>query len=145
MKIYLGADHRGFALKEKIKSLLQTNYSVEDCGAFEKIENDDYIDYAKAVAEKVAANGDSRGIVICGSGVGVDITANKFANIRCGLGLNPDQTKAARNDDDINILALASDFTLFDQAREIVEVFLTTSFTPSENHKRRIEKISQIA
>ena len=141
MKIYLGADHRGFQLKEELKQFLETNYDVEDCGAFEKIESDDYTDFAIKVAEKVSTNKDSRGIVICGSGVGVDITANKFTNIRCGLGFDQEQIKAARQDDDINVLALASDFTLFDQAREIVEVFLGTSFEPTDNHKRRIEKI----
>lgn len=144
MTIYLGADHRGFQLKEELKQILQKTYEVEDCGAFEKVEGDDYVDFAKAVAEKVGKNRDSRGIVICGSGVGVDITANKFANIRCGLGLSQEQVKAARNDDDINILALASDFTTFDVAKEMVEFFLTTAFEPSENHKRRIAKIEEL-
>src|SRR3990167_2156290 len=107
MKIYLGADHRGFQLKEELKQFLETNYDVEDCGAFEKIESDDYTDFAIKVAEKVSSNEGSRGIVICGSGVGVDITANKFPKIRCGLGINREQIKAARNDDDVNVLALA--------------------------------------
>src|SRR3990167_8767925 len=144
MKIYLGADHRGFQLKEELKQFLETNYDVEDCGAFEKIESDDYTDFAIKVAEKVSTNEGSCGIVICGAGVGVDITANKFANIRCGLALNQEQIQAGRSDDNINVLSLASDFTLFDQAREIVEVFLQTEFIPSEKHKRRLEKIAEL-
>ena len=129
MKIYLGADHRGFQLKEELKQFLETNYDVEDCGAFEKIESDDYTDFAIKVAEKVSTNEGSRGIVICGAGVGVDITANKFANIRCGLALNQEQIQAGRSDD---------------KAREIVEVFLQTEFIPSEKHKRRLEKIAEL-
>ncbi|MBI2421006.1 MAG: RpiB/LacA/LacB family sugar-phosphate isomerase [Candidatus Levybacteria bacterium] len=145
MKIYLGADHRGFRLKEDLKNFLQTNgHDIEDCGALEIVSNDDYVDFAKSVAEKISINQDSRGIVVCGSGVGVDVVANKIDGIRCGLGFKLDQVKAARSDDDINVLALASDFTVYKEAKELVETFLQTEFNPTENHKRRIEKIKEL-
>ena len=92
MIIYIGADHRGFKLKETLKQFLQREgYTVNDMGNTEYLEGDDYPDFAKLVAQKVSANpADSRGIVICASGVGVDIVANKFPNVRSALGFNPD-------------------------------------------------------
>ena len=147
MKIFIGADHRGFELKGKIiLELLSSmgNEYIEDCGAFEFSQNDDYVDYAKKVSEKVLANEGSRGIVICGSGVGVDIVANRIKGIKCGLGFNPDQVRNARNDDDINVLALGSDFIDFDGAKRIVKSFLETPFDPAERHQRRIKKIEDL-
>ena len=144
MKVYLGADHRGFELKNKLLEWPKSNgYETEDCGAYELTPNDDYVDYAKKVAEKVVSNEGSRGVVICGTGVGVDIMANRAKGIRCGLGLNNEQVKVARNDDNINVLALASDFVDGQTAQTLVETFLQTEFYPSENHQRRIEKIDQ--
>ena len=147
MKIFIGADHRGFELKGKIiLELLSSmgNEYIEDCGAFEFSQNDDYVDYAKKVSEKVLANEGSRGIVICGSGVGVDNVANRIKGIKCGLGFNPDQVRNARNDDDINVLALGSDFIDFDGAKRIVKSFLETPYDPAERHERRIRKIEEL-
>ena len=78
---------------------------------------------------------------MCGSGVGVDIVANKISGIRCGLGINPEQVKSAREDDDINVLALAADHTTEKQAKEMIKIFLETPFSGEERHKRRLEKI----
>jgi len=146
MIIYIGADHRGFKLKETLKRFLQeSGYTVGDLGNAQYFEGDDYPDFAKLVAEKVSADARSgRGIVICGSGVGVDVVANKFPNIRSALGFHPDQVVEARSNDDVNILSLAADFLEEDQAKKIVSVWLQTPFDGDERDKRRIEKIRQI-
>lgn len=144
--IYLGADHRGFELKGKIaKWLAGRGYEFEDMGAYEYDHDDDYVDFAAAVAQKVATNPDShRGIVVCGSGVGVDIAANKVAGIRCGLGFSEDQVHAARKEDNINVLALAADNCDEEQGLKLVEKLLDTEFIMSDRYLRRIEKISRI-
>ncbi len=147
MKIYIGADHRGYRLKEDLIDWLKgLDIEVEDLGANKLDPDDDYVDYAKMVSEAVAAGlidttTPTRGIVICGSGVGVDIVANKTEGIRCGLGINSEQVKAARNDDDINILALAADYIKPNKAKDMVKLFLETEFSGKEKHKRRIDKI----
>ena len=145
MKIIIGADHKGFELKERIKEwFLGSETNIEDLGAFEKDPDDDYPIIAEKVARKVAGENGSRGILICGSGVGVDIVANKIEGIRCGLGMNEKQVEAGRNDDDINILAIASDFTDFDKAKKLIQVFLNTPFNEAAKRLRRIEEINDI-
>lgn len=140
--IYLGADHRGYDLKAKIaKWLAGRGYEFEDQGAYEYDHDDDYVDFAIKVAESVAHSG--RGVVICGSGVGVEVAANKVAGIRCGLGFAEDQVHAARKDDNINILAIAADNIDEEHALKLVEKFLETPFTESDRYLRRIEKISR--
>src|SRR3989344_7666802 len=100
--IYLGADHRGFDLKEKLKDFFdELGFDYEDMGAFIKDSEDDFPQYARKVAEHLIEP-DDRGIVICGSGVGVDEVANKIPGVRCGLAINKEQIRAARHDDDIN-------------------------------------------
>jgi len=142
--IYIGADHRGFKLKESIKKFLSDNdYIFEDVGAFQLDPADDYPGFAKKVAERIIDRKD-RGIIICGSGVGVDDVANKFSGVRSGLAINEDQIKAARNDDDINVLSLASDYISEDQAIKIVGIFLETEFSGEERHSRRIKEINKI-
>ncbi len=146
MIIYIGADHRGFKLKETLKKFLQeSGYTVSDLGNTQYFEGDDYPDFAKLVAQKVSADAlNSRGILICGSGVGVDVVANKFPNVRSALGFSPDQVVEARSDDDVNVLALAADFLEEAEAKKIVSVWLQTPFDGDERDKRRIEKIRQI-
>ncbi len=149
MKVYLGSDHRGFKLAEEIHLwLMENNIAEENLGADSLDGNDDYVDYARRVAEKVSQELkqglQARGIVVCGSGVGVDITANKIKGIRCGLGFNREQVRKARSDDDINILALPADFMEEKQAKEIIKIFLETPFSQEERHQRRINKIKEI-
>jgi RpiB/LacA/LacB family sugar-phosphate isomerase len=142
MKIYIGADHRGFELKNKLTEWLNSNgYQAEDCGAFTFNQTDDYPDFAKTVARKVLSEKESRGILICGSGAGVSIAANKLKGIRCIVGFNEEQIKAAKNDDDINILALGSDFADYEDCKTNISSFLQTPYDPTENHIRRINKI----
>jgi ribose 5-phosphate isomerase B len=145
MKVFLGADHRGFSLKEQLKIfLLSNNYQVEDLGAETLNKEDDFVDYALKVANKVSESNENRGILICGSGSGVEIAANKVNGIRCTLGQSLEQVKAARNDDDINILAIAGEFTDLEITKEMVKVFLSEIYEPLDRHERRIEKIKAI-
>ena len=146
MLIYLGADHGGFNLKEFLKiSLKNKGYEATDLGNVRYEESDDYPDFAAAVGKKVSANPEeSRGILICRSGAGVDIVANKFRDVRSGLGISPDQVFHMRQHDNINILSLASDFTSEADAQKMVTVFLETPFGPEPRHQRRIDKISEV-
>lgn len=145
MKIYIGADHRGFHLKQKVYNWLRDNeYKVLDMGAYELDLTDDYTLYAEKVAIVVADNRNDRGILICGSGVGVDVTANKFDGVRASIGINPDQVKAGRSDDDMNILVLAADFISFKDAKEMIKAFLETKFSGKERHVRRLADIQKI-
>lgn len=142
--IFIAADHRGFQLKSKIKEwLVAWGYDHEDLGAFELDPADDYPVYAKKVAESMEES-DDLGIVICGSGVGVDEVANKFDGIRSGLAISKEQIRAARNDDNINVLALASDFISEDEAKEIVKTFLDTEFADEERFNRRLKEVEDI-
>lgn len=143
--VYLGADHRGFDLKEKIKYwLLDWGDEYEDLGATEKDPADDYPDYARAVAEKVVEEDGHRGIVICGSGIGVAIAANKVVGARAGTATNYEQVRAAVSDEDLNILALPGDFINEGEAKEIVKTFLETKFSQAERHVRRLDKVKEL-
>lgn len=147
--VFIGTDHRGYKLAEELYLwLMDQHVSVKNVGAELLDPEDDYVEYAKKVAHTVANDIKlgriSRGIVLCGSGVGVDVVANKVKGIRCGLGINPEQVKSTREDDDINVLALAADHTIAEQAKEMVKVFLETDFSEEERHKRRLEKIASL-
>jgi len=146
MVLFIGADHRGFQLKEIVRRTLQNEgYQVSDLGAAAYDENDDYPDIAKRVAEKVSRDAENaRGVLICGSGVGVAVVANKFADIRAGLVLTPDQAFDAKSDDDINILCLAADYTDEGSAKKIVTTWLQTPFSKEERFARRLKEISAI-
>jgi ribose 5-phosphate isomerase B len=144
MKIFIAADHGGFALKNHLLEFLQNyNIRVEDLGSYSYDQNDDYTDFAEKATSIVLANPESVGIVICRSGIGVDIKSNRHKGIRCGLGYNKEQIIRARGDDDINMLALAADFISTTQAEEIVLAFLNTQPKTEEKYKRRIQKLDQ--
>lgn len=146
MIIYIGADHRGFELKETVKKYLtEEGYEVGDLTSIFS-DGDDYPDVAKAVAVKVLENLEqSKGIIICGSGAGVDIVANKFKRIRSVLGISPDQVFDARHDDDVNILSLAADFTEHAAAKNMVKIFIETKFDDKEDRfRKRIAKLLEI-
>lgn len=143
--IYLGADHRGYELKEKIKDwLLDWGFEYEDMGATKLDPQDDYPDYARKVAEKVVAGDGHRGVLICGSGIGVAVAANKVVGARAGTATNYEQIKAAVNDEDLNILALPGDFLNEHEAKEIVKAFLEAEFSKAERHLRRLNKIKDL-
>ena len=145
MNIFIGADHRGFHLKEILKDFLsKQGYKYIDVGNDHIDDNDDYPDFVKLVAESILKHPEDKGIVICRSGVGVDIVANKFKGIRAALISNTQQAFLSRNDDDTNILALSSEFTSEEDAKRIIEIWTTTPFSDKEKDKRRIEKIKDI-
>lgn len=145
MKIYLGADHAGFELKEKIKSYLQeTGYEVEDCGAFSFDKSDDYPDFIAKAAVGVSKDQGSMGIIFGKSGAGECIVANKIKGIRAILGFNQENVELARLHNDANVLSLGSAFVNIDAAKDLVKIFLETQFSNEERHKRRIEKIKEI-
>jgi ribose 5-phosphate isomerase B len=145
MKVYLGTDHAGFELKEKIKSfLLEKQFEVEDCGAFEFNKDDDYPDFISKVAMKISEDSSSFGIVFGKSGAGECITANKIKNVRAVLGFNVENVKLSREHNDTNILSLGSAFINEELAKELVTIFLQTPFTKDERHIRRINKIKKL-
>jgi len=145
MKVYLGADHHGFRLKEKIKGWLEKwGYRFEDMGAYELDPRDDYPLYAEKVGSIVAKEKGSRGVLLCGSGVGVDVVANKLDGVRASIGKSADQVKAGRNDDDMNVLVIAADYTREDEAKEMLKTFLKTKFAGKARFKRRLADIQRI-
>lgn len=145
MEIYLGADHRGWELKNKIGEWLKgKGYAIHDMGAEKLNTEDDYPEYAFKVAEAVAEQPhERRGIVVCGSGVGMAVAANKVAGVRAVLLHEPKMAEAARRDDDINVLALGADFISPEAAQSVVEAFLKTAFDPAEKHVRRVGEMLQ--
>ncbi|MEW6617247.1 MAG: RpiB/LacA/LacB family sugar-phosphate isomerase [Patescibacteria group bacterium] len=146
MVIYIGADHRGFRLKEAIKNFLRDRgYQIFDVGNETYDEQDDYVDFAKNLARKV--NNDyenSKGILVCGSGVGMSITANKFRNVRAALLTTPDQAFDARNDEDVNVLVLPADYLTSDVVRKILITWIETPFSREERFRRRLDKLQRI-
>lgn len=145
MKIFLGADHKGYELKEKIaKWLFDMEYPYQDLGAYRLDLSDDYTKYAEQVASLVAANKGSRGVLLCGSGVGVDVTANKFDGIRSSIGKDVFQVEAGRNDDDMNILVIAADYTEERDAKAMLIAFLETKFSGKARYERRLQEIKEI-
>ncbi|MCR4989999.1 MAG: ribose 5-phosphate isomerase B [Lachnospiraceae bacterium] len=139
--IALGSDHGGFDLKELIKKHLEERgFEVKDFGCFDK-SSCDYPDFGKAAAKSVASGECDRGIVVCTTGIGISITANKVSGIRCALCTNPFLAKMTRLHNDANMLALGQGNTGNLLALEIVDTFLDTPFSDEEKHKRRIGKI----
>jgi ribose 5-phosphate isomerase B len=149
MKIYIGTDHAGFELKEELKKFLKDlGCEVEDKGAYEFNREDDYPDFilpvVKAVAEDIARDLDSRGIVIGGSGQGEAIVANKVKNIRAAVVYDEYSAKMSREHNDANIVSLGTRTLSADKAKKLVKLWLETPFSNEERHKRRIEKIKTI-
>ena len=144
MKIYIGSDHAGFILKEKIKEYLGSlNYEVIDKGAFELNPTDDYPDFIIPTSEAVANDPLSLGIVLGGSGEGEQISANKVDGIRAleYYGSNLEIVKLGREHNDANILSLGARFLNEEEALQAVKIFIETPFSNDERHIRRIDKI----
>jgi ribose 5-phosphate isomerase B len=138
--IVIGCDHAGFELKSKIiNHLLEKGFDVEDMGCYSE-DSIDYADYAHPVASKVEDNSDVNGILICGSGNGINMTANKHQGVRSALCWTPEISKLARQHNDANILTLPGRFVSEDLALEIVDVFFSTEFEGGR-HLNRINKI----
>jgi len=143
MKIALAADHGGFALKEKVKKhLQQKGITVLDLGCHSE-ESVDYPMYGRACGEAVTSGGADRGIVICGTGIGISIAANKVRGVRCALCTNLFMAEMCRKHNDANLLALGGRVLDESAAMDIVDIWLTTEFEGGR-HQRRIDLIESI-
>ena len=156
MKIFLAADHRGFQLKETLKPWLESlGHQVEDCGNTILEPQDDYVDFTRAAANKLAQEiKDSdyhstptlsaTAIGICGSGIGVSIAANRIPSIRCALCINEKHAHHARKNDHANMLALASEYLTEEDTKTIISTFLSTEESQEEKYMRRCKKLDAI-
>ena len=143
MKISLGCDHGAYALKEHLKTYLTNKgHEVVDCGAY-SADSCDYPVFAKAAAEQVASGACERGIVLCTTGIGISMAANKVRGIRCALCRDLLSAQLTRQHNNANMLALAGGFTGPFEAERIVEAFLTTQFEGGR-HERRVNLVMDI-
>lgn len=143
MRIALGSDHAGFALKENLKAYLEENgHEVIDCGCF-GTASVNYPVFAKEVSKLVAAGGCERGLLICFTGIGMSIAANRVKGIRAALCRSCDEAFMTRQHNDANILVLGAKYTSEIDARVILQTFLETPFSEGERHKLRISLIEE--
>lgn len=144
MKVYIGADYKGFERKKQIlKFLATTDYEVIDVGAYSYDEGDDFNDPAITVARNVREVRDSKGILICDSAHGVTIQANRFKGVRAAHCENEDSAKLAREHDDANVLCLSAHFLNEKQMQEIITTFLNTKFDALERRVKRINRLDE--
>jgi len=142
-KIAIASDHAGFQGKEAIKKTLeQLGTSYEDYGAYSE-ESVDYPDFAARVAEAVARGKVERGILVCGSGIGMQIAANKITGVRAALAWNEETARLARQHNDANVIAVGARTTAPEVIDDIIRAFLTTEFDGGR-HAQRLEKISEL-
>jgi ribose 5-phosphate isomerase B len=142
MKVAIGSDHAGFALKERVKHELERlGHTVEDVGTFSGTESVDYPDYAIPVGERVAEGKADRGVVMCASGIGVAIAANKVSGVRASVVTSDETARLTRQDNDSNVLALGGRTTPnYDDALRWLRIWLETPFAGGR-HERRVKKI----
>jgi ribose 5-phosphate isomerase B len=145
MNIFIGTDHRGFELKNRLMEYLQEkNIRIEDMGNYAYDPLDDYTDYATKVAQAVLQNpAEYSGIVICGSGIGASIMVNRYKGIRCALAFDPSQVKHGRENDDINVISIPSNYIDFEKAKLIVDSFLDSQSKKEEKYLRRVRKLDE--
>lgn len=144
MNIYIGSDHAGYELKEKIKIFLkEIGHEVVDKGAHKLDNEDDYPDFIVPVAKAVASHEGSFGIILGGSGEGEAISANRIEGARATeyYGGDPEIIKVSREHNDANILSIGARFTTEEEAKEAIRLFLETKFSGDERHIRRIKKL----
>jgi len=140
-KIYVGADHAGFALKQKlVGALKQLGYDPVDVGPKKLDPQDDYPDFAKPVAEAVSEGKATRGVLTCGTGLGMSFAANRFPHVRAAVVWSPEVAELARKHNDANILVLPSRFVSEDEGLAILKTWLETPFEGGR-HQRRVDKI----
>jgi ribose 5-phosphate isomerase B len=144
LRVALGADHGGFGLKTELAAWLAGDYDLIDLGAHTMAPTDDYPDFADAVALEVASGGADRGILICGSGVGACIAANKVPRVRACLCHDTYSAHQGVEHDDMNVLCLGARVVGLDLAKELAAAFLTAAFTGEERHRRRVDKVIAI-
>jgi ribose 5-phosphate isomerase B len=147
MKIFVGADHKGFELKEKLVELLgHAGYEAVGVGDDHLDPNDDFPVFAAKVVNAIKTSGDpdARGILICGSGQGICMAANRFKGIRAALGYDRQSARVSRNDDDSNVLCLPADVLKSDEAEVIVQTWLDTPFAAPQRFIRRIKELDEL-
>jgi len=145
MIVALGTDHAGFPLKMALAEAIRANgHEILDCGAHQLEPGDDYPDFAAAVARAVLDGKADRGVIVCGSGVGASVAANKFDGIRCALCHDTFSAHQGVEDDAMNVLALGARVIGPSLAAELISAFLRADFSGAPRHKRRLEKIARI-
>ena len=142
MRIALGADHAGFEFKQQVSDILTSlGHEVDDLGAHRFDPLDDYPDFTRPVAESVATGSADRGLLVCGSGVGASIAANKIAGIRAAMCHDTYSARQGVEHDDMNVLCLGARIVGIELAREIISAFLGARFSAEERHVRRLAKV----
>jgi ribose 5-phosphate isomerase B len=143
MKIAVGTDHAGFPLKERlVDSMREAGHEIIDCGADRVIPGDDYPDYAERVAAAITDGRAERGVLICGSGVGASVAANKFTGIRAALCHDTFSAHQGVEDDSMNVICLGARVVGPSLAEELVQTFLKARFSGAERHVRRLAKVN---
>jgi ribose 5-phosphate isomerase B len=144
MIVAIGTDHAGFGLKAAVLAAVRAaGHEVLDCGATEIDPADDYPDFAEAVAQAISRQRAGRGILLCGSGVGASVAANKFVGIRAALCHDTFSARQGVEDDALNVLCLGARVIGPALATEIVQAFLSATFSDAERHRRRVQKIDE--
>ena len=142
MKIFIGADHRGYVMAHQIyEELKKENYEI----FYSKVantENDDYPDFAFDVSKHVVKSPENLGILLCGNGIGISISANKVKGIRCARVTTIKDVKVTKKDNNANVIAFSSDVN-YDKVKRMIEEFINTPFSNEERHIKRINKISE--
>ncbi len=144
-ELFIGSDHRGYELKERLVKDLNSSsdYTVSDLGPFAYDPDDDYNDATLAVAKAVASQPESRGILVCGSGNGVVIQANRVKGVRAIAPTLPELARLGREHNDANVLCLSADFLEYNKVAELANIFLNTKFSGEERHKRRNQRLDE--
>ncbi len=138
--IYLASDHRGMVRKEEVKKILDDLKEDHfDCGNLMLDPNDDEVDFVNKACDKIT-EGD-KGMFFCGSGVMVDIAANRYPQVRACLAFDKKQVESARNDDDVNVLCIAANYFSLEETKMFIKAFLKTEFSGEEKYRRRIGKL----
>ena len=145
MKVVIASDHGGFQYKQQlIKHIGALGYELADLGAFDLLPGDDYPDYAEAVAFALINSKAEKGILICGSGAGVSVAANKFKGIRAAVCHDTYSAHQCVEHDDVNVLCMGERVIGIELAKEIVVAFLEAKFSHEERHERRLGKITAL-
>jgi len=141
-KIYIAADHGGFASKQTlIENLESQGYSVTDCGADTLRPDDDYPLIVEKVAQKMQVDKEAVGILLCRSGAGMSMAANRFSHLRAVTASNKEQAQHAREHNNANVLTLSADWLSVEEMQTILKTFLTTPFSDEERHARRVAQL----
>lgn len=143
--LYIASDHAGFALKQVLKKSLESQYRVVDCGPESVQPGDDYPDYAQKVCQAVLSDKGARGVLICDTGVGMSIAANRYKGLRAALVTSPFLAERSRQHNDANILCLGQDVVSQNENIALARLWLETPFSGEERHVRRLTKLDMLS